>query len=105
MIDFKARDTMTPRARLTALLAGQGIDRVPFMAFAIGFAARTGGIDLGELFRNPDKAFAVGMNLLEAYPWINGKPAYAWADRGAWEFGERSSGPTEAAIPGHGPSR
>lgn len=100
MIDFKARDTMTPRARLTALLAGQGIDRVPFMAFAIGFAARTGGIDLGELFRNPDKAFAVGMNLLEAYPWINGKPAYAWADRGAWEFGGKIVWPDGGRYPG-----
>ena len=86
-MDFATRDTMTSNERLAALKAGRRVDRVPFMAFAVGFAARIHGIDRGEVYRNPDKAFAAGMSLLRAYPWISGKPAYGWADRGAWEFG------------------
>lgn len=87
MIDFRGRDSMSAKERMAALAAGQPIDRVPFMPFALCFAARIGGMDRGEVFRHPEKAFAVGMNLLEVYPWMNGKPAYGWGDRGAWEFG------------------
>ncbi|MGO9315484.1 MAG: uroporphyrinogen decarboxylase family protein [Syntrophobacteraceae bacterium] len=87
MIDFTAKDTMTAKERLLALAAGRAIDRVPFMSFALGFAARVRGIDRGEIYRNPEKAFAAGLSLMKAYPWMNGEPAYGWADKGAWEFG------------------
>lgn len=100
MIDFAARDSMTTRERFNALVAGQGIDRVPFMPFAVGFAARISGIDRGELFREPARAFATGLHLLEVYPWISGKPAYGWADRGAWEFGGQIVWPDEDSYPG-----
>jgi len=87
MVDFAAKDTMTAKERLLALAAGRTVDRVPFMSFALGFAARVMGIDRGQIYRNPEKAFAAGLNLMKAYPWMDGEPGYGWADKGAWEFG------------------
>ena len=87
MIDFAAKDTMTASERLLALAEGRTIDRVPFMSFALGFAARVLGIDRGEIYRNPEKAFSAGLKLMQVYPWMDGEPAYGWADKGAWEFG------------------
>ncbi len=87
MIDFTRKDTLTPRERLTALIACKPIDRVPFNPFSMGFSARLFGIDRGEFYRNPEKAFAAGLHLMETYPWMNCRPSYGWADRGSWEFG------------------
>ncbi|MBI5589446.1 MAG: hypothetical protein HY881_03070 [Deltaproteobacteria bacterium] len=87
MSGFIEKDTLTPRERLMALIAGEPMDRVPFNPFSMGFSARIFGIDRGEFYRNPEKAFAAGMHLMQAYPWMNGRPTYGWADRGAWEFG------------------
>jgi uroporphyrinogen decarboxylase len=87
MIDFAAKDTMTAKERLLALVAGRAVDRVPFMSFSLGFTARLHNIDRGEIYRNPEKAFAAGLSLMKAYPWMNGEPSYGWADKGAWEFG------------------
>lgn len=78
---------MQPRERFLALIAGQSIDRVPFIPSSTGFSGRVFGIDRGELYRNPEKAFAAGLNLMKRYPWMNVRPTYGWADRGAWEFG------------------
>ncbi len=87
MIDFCKKDTLNSRQRLSALIAGEPIDRVPFNPFSMGFSARLFGIDRGEFYRQPDKAFAAGMHLMETYPWMNCRPSYGWADRGSWEFG------------------
>lgn len=87
MPDFAQKDRMTPRERLMGLVAGTSIDRVPFNPFSLGFSARLCGIDRGEFYRNPEKAFAAGLHLMETYPWMAARPAYGWADRGAWEFG------------------
>jgi len=87
MIDFAAKDTMTAKERLLALAECRTIDRVPFMSFALGFAARVLGIDRGEIYRNPEKAFTAGLSLMKVYPWMSREPAYGWADKGAWEFG------------------
>lgn len=86
-LSLAERDTMSGRQRMQALLAGEPLDRVPFMPFASGFAAKTAGMDLGEFYRNPERAFAAGLALMQAYPWMNTRPSYGWAERGAWEFG------------------
>lgn len=82
-----ARDTMSCPERMQALIAGEPPDRVPFSPCALGFAAKTAGMDLGEFYRQPDKAFAAGLTLMKTYPWMNNRPSYGWAERGAWEFG------------------
>jgi uroporphyrinogen decarboxylase len=87
MADFSNRDTMTPKERIMALTAGEAVDRVPFDPLAAGFSARIYGIDRGEFYRNPEKAFAAGIYLMETYPWMDFLPSYGWADRGVWEFG------------------
>lgn len=86
-VDFSQKDSMPARERLGALISGQSIDRAPFVPFAIGFSGKIHGVDRGELYRDPEMAFAAGMHLMEAYPWMNVRPVYGWADRGAWEFG------------------
>jgi uroporphyrinogen decarboxylase len=87
MMDFAAKDTMSTRERSMAMIAGESIDRVPFVPFATGVTAKLLGMDRGELYRNPEKAFAAGLHLMKVYPWMNARPTYGWADRGAWEFG------------------
>lgn len=62
MIDFSAKDSMTGKERLMALISGQSIDRVPFNPFSLGFSAQLYGVDRGTFYRNPDVAFAAGLN-------------------------------------------
>jgi uroporphyrinogen decarboxylase len=87
MIDLSARDTMTPQQRMMNLITGKPLDRAPFIPFASGFAARIFNVDRGKFYREPEIAFAAGINLVQTYPWMNSRPSYGWADRGAWEFG------------------
>ena len=84
---LEQNDTMTPVERQAALIAGEPIDRPPFNPMALGFCARVHGVDRGTYYRNPETAFEAGLSLMKAYPWMNTKPSYGWADRGAWEFG------------------
>ena len=87
MVDFAKKDTMTLKKRIDSLILGKPLDRVPFNPCSLGFSARVYGIDRGEFYRNPEKAFAAWMHLLKLYPWMNASPVYGWADRGTWEFG------------------
>lgn len=87
MVNFAIKDRMTSKERLGRLISGEPIDRVPFNPFSLGFNARLYGIDRGEFYRDPEKAFAAGLHLMKTYPWMDGRPSYGWADRGAWEFG------------------
>ncbi len=93
-IDFAKKDKLTIQERMKRLMAGESIDRVPFNPFASGFSAKICGVDRGTYYRNPEAAFEAGLTLMKAYPWMNSRPSYGWADRGAWEFGGVSFGPT-----------
>ena len=88
-------DKMSPAERMTALIQGAPIDRVPFNPFASSFSAKCYGIDGEQYYRHPENAFAASMHLIETYPWINYKPSYGWAERGAWEFGGDVAWPKE----------
>lgn len=81
------KDRMTPAERMAALISGKTPDRVPFSPAALGFCAISAGINLGEFYKEPDKAFSAGLHLMKTFPWMNTRPSYGWADRGAWEFG------------------
>jgi uroporphyrinogen decarboxylase len=99
--DFMEKDKLTPLERIVKLMTGEPIDRVPFVPFALGYMARTSGIDRGTYYRNPEQAFQVGLEFMKAYPWMNASPIYGWADQGAWEFGGRVIWPDndESAAP------
>lgn len=93
VVNFAEKDTMTPKERFMGLIAREPIDRVPFNPFSMGFSARIYGIGRGEFYRDPEKAFAAGTHLMKTYPWMNSRPTYGWADRGAWEFGGKIKWP------------
>ncbi len=101
-IDFGSRDYLSPKDRMQSLLLGDPIDRVPFVPFASGLSARFYSIDRGMFYRNPEIAFAAGRHLMNAFPWMNVRPSYGWADRGAWEFGGKIIWPDDNryAAPG-----
>jgi uroporphyrinogen decarboxylase len=87
MVDFTKKDRFTPQERMRRLIVGEPIDRVPFNPFASAFIAKVCGIDRGTFYRNPEVAFEAGLRFMKAYPWMNARPSYGWADQGAWEFG------------------
>ncbi|MGB3221388.1 MAG: uroporphyrinogen decarboxylase family protein [Desulforhopalus sp.] len=93
------RDTMSCQVRMKALIEGKTPDRVPFSPFALGFAAKAVGMDLGEFYRHPEKAFNAGLKLMKIYPWMNTRPTYGWAERGAWEFGGEITWPDNDRYP------
>lgn len=82
-----AKDRMTKKERMEALIRRKPIDRVPFYPFATGLNAKLLGVDRGTFYRNPELAFKAGLKLIELFPWMDARPSYGWADRGAWEFG------------------
>ena len=98
-MDFLNKDAMTPKERLMNLISGDKIDRVPFNPFSAGFSARVCGMDRGDFYRHPEQAFKAGMHLLKTYPWMNTRPTYGWAERGAWEFGGSIVWPDHNAYP------
>lgn len=85
--ELSRRDSMTPGQRMAALVKGGKPDRVPYVPFAGSFSATVAGIDRGQYYRDPKNAFQAGLKLMEVYPWMNTRPGYGWAERGAWEFG------------------
>lgn len=101
-VDFSKKDKFTPLERIGRLIAGEPVDRVAVIPFALSFSARLAGIDRGTYYREPERAFEAGLACMKAYPWTNASPTYAWADMGAWEFGGQIVWPDngESAAPG-----
>jgi len=100
-IDFARKDKFTPMERIVRLMAGEPVDRVAVIPFALSFSARLIGIDRGIYYREPERAFEAGLACMQAYPWTNASPIYGWADMGAWEFGGQIIWPDngESAAP------
>ncbi|MGD9038577.1 MAG: uroporphyrinogen decarboxylase family protein [Desulfobacteraceae bacterium] len=86
-------DRMTARERIKALILNQPIDRVPFIPFFLGYLALNNGLTLYDFFTKPHVAFKAGLETMKAYPWATIRPAYDWADHGAWEFGGKIGWP------------
>ena len=87
------RDRMTNKERIKALILNQPIDRVPFISFFLGYLAVSSGISLHDFFSRPEVAFRAGLETMEKHSWAGIRPAYDWADHGAWEFGGRIAWP------------
>jgi uroporphyrinogen decarboxylase len=78
---------MSPPERMRALVNHQPIDRVPVFTFSSGgYAARLGGLSLGEFYTDPEKSFAVQLRAAALHGYDE-TPGYGWADWGGWEFG------------------
>jgi uroporphyrinogen decarboxylase len=86
-------DRMTAKERIKALILNQPIDRVPFIPFFLGYLALDNGLTLYDFFAKPHVAFEAGLKTMKAYPWANIRPAWDWADHGAWEFGGKIAWP------------
>lgn len=107
MTDFKAlkNDRMTSEERMTALLKGNPIDRVPLYHFILGFCARNTGSPLDVIYKDPGQSFQVQSQTLEQYG-FDGGPDYGYASYGGWEFGgdikfpsgEYEQGPTHGGF-------
>ena len=85
-IKVPLRDRMTSAERVSALLSGQPIDRVPFFHFNIGFCARNVGYPLATMYSDPEKSFQAQLWTIKQYGYDNG-PFYGYASYGGWEFG------------------
>ena len=90
-------DKMTAKERMKSLILKRPIDRVPIMPFFLGYLAIDSGISLYDFFTKPDIAFRAGIQTMNRYPWASIRPAYDWADHGAWEFGGKIGWPENDA--------
>jgi len=105
MLDNKTerQDKMTSAERISALLNGKPVDRVPLYPFILGFCARNVGYPVATIYNDAEKSFQAQLWTLEQYG-FDGGPDYGYASYGGWEFGgdiKFPSGEYEQA-PSHG---
>jgi len=79
--------------RVSALLEGQSIDRVPVFPFTLGFCARNVGYPIASIYSDAHKSFQAQLWTQEMYGY-DGWPQYGYASYGAWEFGAEIRFPT-----------
>ena len=84
---------MTSAERMKALLEGRRPDRIPFNPFATGFCARTVGIEIVEMYRDPLKSFQAQLMTREMFGY-DANPVYSYASQGGWELGGEIEFPT-----------
>jgi len=86
-------DKMSNKERIKSLMLNAPIDRVPFIPYFLSYFAVINGISIYDFFTKPDLAFKAGLTTMKKYPWASIRPAYDWADHGAWEFGGKIEWP------------
>ena len=86
-------DEMTAKERLIALMKNEPLDRVPFIPFILGFAAKNTGITVDEFYRDAEKSYLASALTIEQYG-LDSLPTLGYADYGAWEFGGEVRFPT-----------
>jgi uroporphyrinogen decarboxylase len=79
-------DEMTNRQRMEALLKGEPLDRVPFVPFVLGFAAKNVGMSVAEFYDDPVKSYWASEMSQRQYGY-DGTPIFGYGEYGAWEFG------------------
>ena len=100
------RDEMTPAERISTLLAGEPIDRIPFCPFdmscgATGFSAVNVGYPIADIYDNAEKSFWAQVWTQEQYD-HDSSPMFGYGSYGGWEFGGEIKLP--AAERGQAPS-
>ena len=86
-------DEMTSQQRMTALVKGQPLDRVPFVPFILGFAAHNVGMSLAAFYSDAQKCYEASVLTRQQYD-LDGSPVLGYADYGGWEFGGKGELPT-----------
>ncbi len=87
-------DEMTAEERMTALIEGKPIDRVPFMFFGgLGFCGRNVGYSFADMYSDPEKSADAQIWTMEQYGTYC-EPTLGYASYGAWEFGGEVRFPT-----------
>jgi len=82
---------MTAVERISSLLSGKPIDRVPLSLFDMScgmgwFCARNVGYPIDSIFNDPEKSFWAQLWTQEQYGY-DGSPVFGDASYGGWEFG------------------
>jgi len=80
------KDKMSSRQRITDLLNGRPLDRVPHFPFLLGFCAQNVGYPIQEIYRDAKLSFDAQLKTLDQYGYDWG-PLYGYASYGTWEFG------------------
>lgn len=83
-----AEERYSPQERVERLLKGLPLDRVPFFTFILGFAAKTAGITVADVYAEPERSFNAQLLTREKYGYDN-DPFFGYASYGAWEFGAK----------------
>jgi uroporphyrinogen decarboxylase len=94
-------ETMNSTDRVTALLSGKSIDRVPFFPFSLGFSAMNVGYPVAAVYSDPDKSYTAQLLTQRMYGYDQ-DPFLGYAAYGTYEFGGETSFPTGDNI--HAPS-
>jgi uroporphyrinogen decarboxylase len=94
-------EEMTSTARITALLEGKKIDRVPFFPFSLGFSALNIGYRVADVYSDPRKSYAAQLHTQRMYGYDQ-DPFLGYAAYGTYEFGGETNFPTGDII--HAPA-
>ena len=94
-------EKMTSTQRVAALLAGQGLGRVPFFPFSLGFSALNVGYPVATVYSDPGKSYTAQLLTQRMYGYDQ-DPLLGYAAYGTYEFGGEANFPTGDNI--HAPS-
>lgn len=83
---------MTTKERMTALMKGEPMDRVPFVPFIMGFAARNVGLPVATYYEDPEKSYWASEMTQKQYDY-DGTPTFGYGEYGGWEFGGEAKYP------------
>jgi len=97
---FRGED-MTSSERVSAVLAGKEIDRVPFFPFSLGFSALNVGYPVAAVYSDPEKSYIAQLLTQRMYGYDQ-DPFLGYAAYGTYEFGGETNFPTGNVI--HAPS-
>jgi uroporphyrinogen decarboxylase len=85
-------DEMTNKERMMALIKGEPMDRVPFVPFILGFAARNVGMPVADFYEDPEKSYWASEMTQMQYGY-DGTPILGYGEYGGWEFGGQARYP------------
>jgi uroporphyrinogen decarboxylase len=77
---------MTAEERAMAVMTGKPVDRVPFMLFALGFAGKTVGYSIFDVYDDVEKSIDAGFKAAEMYGALGGILG-GFPAIGPWELG------------------
>ena len=84
--DRMKTEGMPSAERLSALLKGEPVDRVPFLSFILGFCARNVGYSVASIYSDPEKSLQAQIWTKEQYGY-DSDPFFGYASYGGYEFG------------------